>query len=224
MSDKELKYHVHLILEGNEEEAFFTIVKEMGLNPKIELTWKNANGAQKIAAQYQDAISEEEFDCVLCVYDVDYKMHDDKSSFSITRSQLLEVTGSKEAVSSISYCTNPNILLWFLIGRDIYKNVCEIDSVKGKNTELIHKYFPAIGKSNGNKPLKKYDASAWQLREFVNYYIYNENSYEYLISNAAEIPLVVDNSVPSSNMLKLLKALKNGNVDFFDGINKKIDW
>lgn len=224
MSDEEPKYHVHLILEGNEEEAFFSIVKEMGVNPKIELTWKNAGGAQRIAAQYQDAISEEEFDSVLCVYDVDYKMHDDKSSFSITQSQLTQVAGSKEAVDLISYCTNPNILLWFLIGKDTYDNVFEIDSVKGKNTELLHKYFPAIGNNSGNKPFKKYDASAWQLREFINSYIYDETSYEQLISNALEIPMILNNDVPSSNVLELLKALKDGDIKFFENINKKIDW
>ena len=43
------KYYIKIIVEGEEEEPFFEIVKEEGVSEKIWLDIENANGGGKIA-------------------------------------------------------------------------------------------------------------------------------------------------------------------------------
>ena len=105
---------VLLIVEGNEEEAFFEVVKDHGLDKeRISLEIVNAQGSGNIAALFQDYLSDSGYDAVYCVYDVDNKPFEKKSSYREVREGLKKVLALEARIDSISICTNPNALLLF---------------------------------------------------------------------------------------------------------------
>ena len=84
--------NVLLIVEGSEEKTFFEIVKEHGIkNDVINLTIVNAEGAMKIPALFQDALSNDRYDAVYCVYDVDRRPHVNDSAFCTVKKKLKDV-------------------------------------------------------------------------------------------------------------------------------------
>lgn len=216
------KYKVHLILEGNEETCLFDIIKKYGVHETIDLTYKNSGGAGTVAAYYQSELNNDAYDCNLCVYDVDYRQDEDNSPFNHIQEQLLLILGSQEAVDKISYCTNPNILQMLLLGCDIISNVKLMSGSKKDNTEIVHKYWDEIGRQKDNNRTKCYDATEWQLRIISNSFEYGPYSYETLYSNSAFISTNYLTFEPGSNLYDLLKALKEGDIDYFRKINDLI--
>lgn len=218
--------NVHFIIEGDEEEIFFEIIKEKYLHTNIRLTYINACGAGNIPAYYQNALASEQHDCVLCVFDVDYKQKDINSPFSLTQKKLERILGNMNKVKKVCFCTNPNILLLFLLGFDKVKNVSYVKSSKKKNTELVHKYWPKIGNNKVNekgcKVSSSYCASAWQLLIIKNSFIYDDSRFIALMENAKELPTDYMSEKPGSNLLSLLTALVSGNIDYFIKINTVI--
>lgn len=220
----EKKYNVHLILEGNEEICLFNIVKKYGVHENIDLTFRDAGGFGKVAAFYQSEMNGEGHDCNLCVYDVDYRQNENESPYNHIRKELLLILGKKEMVDKISFCTNPNILQILLLGcvADI-SQVKLISGSKKDNTEIIHKYWDDIGRqkhdNRGNLITNYYDAKEWQLKTILDSYEYGVYSYETLYNNCASISTNYLKQEPGSNLFGLLKALKEGNIDYFKGIS-----
>ena len=229
MSDNEKKpYRVHLVIEGNEENCFFDIVKKCGVSPSIELTYENAYGSGNVASLYQNASVQEEYDCVLCVYDVDYRQNEKESPYNHIVNELLLILGNKNRVKAISFCTNPNILQLLLLGCDCYENVKLLDGSKKENTPIVHKYWDKIGRINEGEQRKSpyYDAKEWQLGIIKNSYIYEElpsYNYETLLINCLAVPTDYLTNYPGTNLLKLLEALKEGKTAFFVSINNKLN-
>lgn len=222
----DLPYKVHLIVEGSEEACFFDIVKELGVCNSIELTYENACGFGNVASFYQNAISQEEYDCVLCVYDVDFRQEEDGSPYKRVIDELESILGDMDAVKAVSFCTNPNILQLLLLGCDTFDKVALSNCSKRANTGLVHKYWDKIGRVNDGKQKKSslYDAQAWQLEIIKNSYIYDESpSYDYgtLLTNCASVPTDYLSDIPGTNLLKLLESLRDGSIDFFESIRKK---
>ncbi len=154
--------NVLLVVEGNEEEAFFDIVKEKGVKAEaINLSITNAKGALNIPPLFQDALSNDRYDAIFCVYDVDGRQKEQDSPFCRVRNSLKAVLGSIQAVESISLCTNPNILLFYLLGPAKPAEIRgKLVPSKTANTNLLHAYWDEIGRN----PEKKYNAASWQLK------------------------------------------------------------
>lgn len=207
------KYNVHLILEGNEEICLFNIAKKYGVHENIDLTFTNAGGFGTVAAYYQSEMNNEEHDCNLCVYDVDYRQNEDKSPYNHIQEQLLLILGEKEMVDKISFCTNPNILQILLLGCDEINQVKLMSGAKKDNTELVHKYWNEIGRQKDGNRTKYYDAKEWQLRIISNSFEYGPYNYETLYNNCASISNNYLTFEPGSNLFELLKALKEGDID-----------
>ena len=104
------KYKICLIVEGNEEECFFEMVNELGLNEHFELIIKNAHGYGNVAPYYQNYISREDIDCVLAVYDVDNKMNEANSTYNHVLNGLISVLGEKRCAKLLAFV---RILLFF---------------------------------------------------------------------------------------------------------------
>lgn len=162
------KYHVKLIVEGeNEEYEFFDMVKMIGTHESIELDVESSYGYGEIGDAYLNAIRDERNDCVLCVYDVDGRANEDESPYKRTYKKLLEVLGDSKVVKKVSFCTNPNILQLFLLAADSLDKVALKTTSKNKNSQLVHLYWNSIAsgakdeKGRNIKPL--YNASKWQL-------------------------------------------------------------
>ena len=64
-------YNILLILEGNEEQTLFNIAAHDGFSDKFNVVIENAEGYGNIQYLYQYYISEQYYDLVLFVYDVD---------------------------------------------------------------------------------------------------------------------------------------------------------
>lgn len=213
------KYNVHLILEGNEEECLFNIVKKYGVHENIDLTFQNAGGFGTVAAYYQSEMNSESHDCNLCVYDVDYRQSESESPYNHIQDQLLLILGEKEMVDKVSFCTNPNILQILLLGCDDIKQVKLMSGSKKDNTGIVHKYWDEIGRQKEDNRTKYYDAKEWQLKIISDSYEYGPYAYETLYKNCASIPKDYLKYEPGSNIFELLKALKEGDTDYFKRIN-----
>lgn len=224
-SSSDSPYRVHLILEGYEEECFFDIVKQFGVSPNIELTYENAYGFGNVASLYQNAFIQDEYDCVLCVYDVDYRQSEKDSPYNTVVGQLTLVLGKKTSVMAISFCTNPNILQMLLLGCDDFEKVKLTSGSKKGNTKIVHKYWDKIGRTDGKKQKPCYDAQGWQLDIIKNSFLYDEQpsySYDSLLLRCSSVPTNYLLEEPGTNIPLLLNSLKEGKISFFESINKKI--
>lgn len=217
MNDK--KYNVHLILEGCEEVCLFRIVKKYGVHENIELTYHNAGGFGNVAAFYQSEMNSGDHDCNLCIYDVDYRQNEDDSPYNHIQEELLLILGEKEMVDKISVCSNPNILQILLLGCDSPDRVRLMRRKKKDNTEIVHKYWDQIGRPKKDNRTKYYDAQEWQLKIILDSYEYGQYSYETLYQNCASLPEDYLTFEPGSNIFRLLKALKEGDINYFQRIN-----
>lgn len=204
--------NVLLIVEGSEEKTFFEIVKEHGIkNDVINLTIVNPEGAMKIPALFQDALSNDRYDAVYCVYDVDNRPHVNDSAFCMVKKKLKDVLGSIHSVQAISLCTNPNILLLYLLGpTDLSELEGKLKCSKEDNTGLVHKYWNEIRNSHD----KKYDAAKWQL-DIMKYSYDGKYSYQTLLARAKELSTGYEIDNCTSNIGSFLEALDSGNLAYF---------
>lgn len=211
--------NVLILVEGSEEEILFDIAKNDGFSGNINVVYINVGGHGNIAPYFQSEISNDFYDCIICVYDVDNRIDESDSPYSLTRNALKEILLVDEKVDDVSFCTNPNIVQFFLLGADKLDNVKMFCTSKTINTELLNKYWKKIG----NK--KDYDAESWQLKIIKDSFIYDEYDYTYdtLLKNSEELNTDYKKCVPASNLLPLLKALKNGDCGFFAKIQKAKD-
>lgn len=209
-------YLIVLVVEGDEEETFFRMVKEKGVSDCISLNIINANGYGNVGALYQEFVSHEEIDLVMAVYDVDNASNNKDSPFNRIRRDLFLVLGDECSVDAISLCTNPNILQLFLLGCDELQKVSLTTSSKDANTHIINKYWPSIGKD------KPYRAHKWQLEIMLYSYLNEEYTFENLLTSLSKISTDYKRTIPSSNLYLLLKALKDGNISYFKSIEEKI--
>lgn len=196
-----------LILEGNEEETLFEILRPL-FSSKYNVILKNANSCSNVASYLHSNISNDYYDAIFCVYDVDDKANVLNSSFNLVRQSMKAILGSERNVNIVSICTNPNILQFILLGADILKNVSMTSTNKNLNSELVHKYWNQIGK---NKP---YDAKQWQLSIIKESFQYNLYNAKNIIKNAEDLSLDY-RKLPGSNLLPLLKALIEDDENFF---------
>lgn len=221
------KWYIKLIVEGNEEYAFFEIVKELGTAGCFVLEVENANGYGEMPDLFLDSLRSELYDCVICVYDVDNKANVEQSPFNIVRRGLLAVVGEESVVEKVSICTNPNILQMFLLATDKLENVSLKTGSKKANSFMVHKYWPEIASekkdASGHLIKPPYDASSWQIDLMKYSIIRGDYSYDTLLENAKCLPLTYCASLPGSNILPLLTALKNGDLYYFEEIKKALD-
>lgn len=221
------KWYIKIIVEGNEEYAFFEIVKELGTADCFNVEIEDAGGYGDIPDSFLESLRSELYDCVLCVYDVDNKANDDSSPFNRVRSSLLSVLGEESIVDAVSYCTNPNILQMFLLAADTLDNVALTSSSKKTNSQIVHKYWSDIASEKrddkGRLFKPPYTAASWQVDIMKYSIIRGEYSYENLLANANALPLSYKDSLPGSNILPLLIALKNGDIDYFKRIKSALD-
>ncbi|MCR5113218.1 MAG: hypothetical protein K6A63_04710 [Acholeplasmatales bacterium] len=203
------KIRIHFILEGNEEELLFEIIKELGVKECFDFSYENARGGGKIGPYFQARYESDMYDLVYCVYDVDYQYNDSDHMYRQIYDKLYRVLGSDIAVKRVSLCSNPNILLILLLGFDKVDNLKNISESKATNTNLINKYVPKIG----NK--KTYDASDWQLKLIKEQYLYVDGRYKKLLENGKDLNLNYTLKQIGSNIIPVLKALNDGDIEFF---------
>lgn len=224
VSDKK-ELNIAVIVEGDEEECLFSIAKETGhVNPVLNVEIINAGGEGNVPSHFQDYHSNPIYDCTLAVYDVDNKGDCDDSIYKVVKNKLECIVG--DCVNDVSFCTNPNILQILLLGCDDIKKVSLVSTSKARNEQLVSKYWPMITKKfkNGKQIKKGYDASNYQLEIIKNSFLYEEEpsyDYETLLSNASELPLDYEAECPASNVHVLLKAIKDGDIEFFQKIIDK---
>ena len=219
------KYNIYFALEGLEEEYLFKIIQEFGVHESFDISFDNCGGFGNVTPYYQDALTNELYDCSLCVYDVDYRHTDSDSPFNLIRKDLETVVG-EGGVDAASICTNPNILQFYLLSQGKLNEVAMASTSKKENTKLVNKYWPEIGKkktdAKGHIVNNDYDASKWQLEIMYYSFVNNPENYEKMLDNAKELPIDYQSSRPGSNLLQILAALRAGDKSFFENINKKI--
>ena len=151
------------------------------------------------------------YDAVYCVYDVDNKPFEKKSSYREVREGLKKVLALEARIDSISICTNPNALLLFLVGADSLEKISrDISGVKARDTAVVHRYWDEIGRSEE----KKYKAAKWQLQTMKTSYEW-KYAYDDMLKNAEGLSMDYVHESPASNVLPLLRSLKDGNLAFF---------
>lgn len=209
--------NILLILEGNEEQRLYNIAKICGFSEKFNVKSVNAEGFGNIPFLYQYYLSDDYYDLILCIYDVDNRIKDQNSPYNHVRKGLNDILLDDEKVNSASFCTNPNIIQFFLLGADKLENVKLTSTFKSINSKILHKYWDEIGRN------KDYDASEWQLKVIEDSYKYGKYSYLTLLENAEELPLDYKTNLPGSNLWPLLKALNNGDEKYIKSLIDKGD-
>ena len=225
----DVPYNVCIILEGNEEYQFFQTMKLSGaISSNIALLNIDAGGFGRVAPYFQDYLAIELFDCVVCVYDVDYRQAESGSPYQNIREGLLKILGNEEAVNAVSFCTNPNFLQIYLLSKKPLNEVCLTQTSKKMNTEYVHLCWPDIAKEkkkeDGTDQTKGYDATEWQLRLMNTHFYESSESYQALLENCQCLPkdyLFCDS--PGSNAPNLIRALLEGDTKFFKAIRSKVD-
>lgn len=208
--------NILVLLEGDEEELLFDLFKPH-VHSLINLSYINVKGFGNIPVYFQSHITNDYYDAVLCVYDVDNKVNISDSPYNIVRNNLRKILNTESRVSDISFCTNPNILQFLLLGADTLENVSLTSTSKKANTPILNRYWPKLG----NK--KEYSAASWQLDIIRNDYEYGNSSIANMINNAKQLPLDYKRNLPGSNLNKLLLALSEGNLEFFNKAIKAIN-
>ena len=222
------KYYIKIIVEGSEEKTFFDMVKEIGTSDNFVLDIEDAGGYGNIADCFLSTLREGElYDSVICAYDVDNRIKDSDSPFNQTREQLNSLFGDYNVTNAVSFCSNPNILQYFLLAADKLSELALTSTSKLKNTKLVNKYWPQIGTNKidslGRKIKPDYDAQQWQL-DIIKFSLINgDYSYANLLDNAKEMPTDYLNNIPGGNLLPLLIALKDGDIEFFEHIKSLIN-
>ena len=218
---------IKILVEGKEEKAFFDIVKEIGINENLYVDIEDVSGYGNFGDTALSILRSDNYDCVLFVYDVDNKSNDQDSPFNIVQKTLFNIFGDRKIVDKVSFCTNPNILQYFLLAMDELNNVKLTSSSKAKNTPIVHKYWPDIAsnaKDKNNRKIKKgYTGASWQLDIMKYSIINNKNSYNQLLENAKALPTDYRSDIPSGNLLPLLIALRDGDEQFFNNIIRLLD-
>lgn len=222
-------FRIFLLLEGSEEEWFFKAVIEAKIvNPVFEIILKNVGGYGNLAPYFHGAFNNDEYDCTMCVYDVDNRHREEESPFCQVQANLLEVLGSQEAVDAISLCTNPNILQMFLLCCDSLERVAITTSSKRENSSLVTRYWPEIGKAkrtkNGETATALYDAQTWQLRMMKDSLCFDrQRSLQLIFANGIQLPLDYRSAPPGGNLLPFLQALRDGDIDYFQKIRRIVN-
>ena len=140
---------------------------------------------------------------------------------------MKNLQGEAMVVDAVSFCTNPNILQYFLLAMDELPQVSLTCTSKAANTIYVHRYWEQISSNKtdekGRKTKSFYDASKWQL-DIMKYSVINDpHRYSDLLSNAEKLPQNYKEELPGGNLLPLLIALRDGDEGFFERIHLLID-
>jgi hypothetical protein len=207
-----MAFRILLLLEGNEEDAFFYVVKRLGVHESFELMAKCVRGAGSLPRRFQNVIAgrAERYDAVYCVYDTDYRTNEPNSAFRVTRQKLRWILHDERDIDAISLVSSPNILQVMLLGFDDIEKVRLSSKSKKKATPILNEYIPSIG-------LKKpYDASAEQLEAIKKAFMADPLKYENLVRRACTLPRHDEKKrCPGTDLGPFLKALKEGDRRFF---------
>lgn len=94
-----------------------------------------------IADAFLAALREEDlYDCIICVYGVDNRIEERDSPYNLARRQLISLFGEESIADAVSFCTNPNILQYFLLAADSLDKIALESSSKKVNSTLVHQY------------------------------------------------------------------------------------
>ncbi len=209
---------IHFVLEGSEEELLFEIIKEKNIvDNHIKITYINAHGGGNVPYYFQDALQSDNYDFIFCVYDVDYSSEKEDGMYCKIVKALTRVLGTETEVNKISLCTNPNILMILFSGYE--SSISDLENIsqyKKENTNL----FNSLCSVQLNK--KEYDASQYQLKIIKDDYIYTgKASLERIINRHELININYKLDKIGSNIIPVLKALYENDVDFFLNNDKK---
>ena len=191
--------NIKLILEGNEEYAFFQILEENNFirSDLYQLDYKVAGGATKVPSFFNQAFQNPFYDITLAVYDVDsFKTED----FAYIQKQMKTTLGDQKEVDRMSIWCNPTGLLLLLAP-------CSPEKLPpfGKNkkgcSSLVHQFYPNIA-----TPAKPYDAQKFQLDAMKDAFRYGPYNLDHLLERIAIYHQDINNP-PSTNILPLLQGL-----------------
>lgn len=149
---------------------------------------------------------------------MDNRVQENNSPFNITRKQLLSILGEAMVVDAVSFCTNPNILQYFLLAMDGLPRVFLTGTSKAANTIYVHQYWEQIASNKtdekGRKTKSFYDASKWQL-DIMKYSVINDpRRYSDLLSNAEKLSQNYKEELPGGNLLPCEMAMKGSLKEF----------
>lgn len=121
-------------------------------------------------------------------------------------------------VDAVSFCTNPNILQYFLLAMDGLPRVFLTGTSKAANTIYVHQYWEQIASNKtdekGRKTKSFYDASKWQL-DIMKYSVINDpRRYSDLLSNAEKLSQNYKEELPGGNLLPCEMAMKGSLKEF----------
>ena len=192
-----------IICEGYEELEYIETLKSKSVfSNKYEIITVNAKSINAIISRYQDRFQSDSYSLVLIFCDTDKKPYDKYIELKNKINRFHGINIADEIIIFGNPCTMQIILSHF--GEIL---------LKSQSKSVNSKYIKELVGINNYKASKEQRKKLFGNIKRENYFKMKEN-----ISKLS----IIDNDVPSTNILKFLERLESEDMQWIDEINDKM--
>ena len=198
-------HKIYIVCEGDEEYDYLSRLKELQVwSKQYSVKLKNAGSIDNIAAIYQDAYTNDNYEAVFIFCDTELAPYE---QYNRLKGKLTELFGTGEAAAAVIFFCNPCTTQIIL---SHFEKVRLSSNQKSTNRPIIERLTS----------VKDYRATEQQ-RGAITKKITAEN-YALLKDNIKDLSLK-DNEVPSSNFLRLLSYLENNDTGWIKELSELLE-
>ena len=202
---KQSGHKIYIVCEGDEEYDYLSRLKELQVwSKQYSVKLKNAGSIDNIAAIYQDAYMNDNYEAVFIFCDTELAPY---AQYNKLKQTLINLFGTSAAATAVVFFCNPCTMQIIL---SHFKRVRLKSNQKSINGSLIEKLTS----------VKNYRATERQRTAIVKK-ITAEN-YVLLKDNIKELSLN-DEEVPSTNFLQLLSYLERNDVGWINKLSTLLE-
>ena len=202
---KQSGHKICIVCEGDEEYDYVSRLKELQVwSRQYSVKPKNAGSIDNIAAIYQDAYTNDNYEAVLIFCDTELAPYE---QYNRLKGKLTELFGTVEAAAAVIFFCNPCTMQIIL---SHFEKVRLKSNQKSTNRQIIERLTS----------VKDYRATEQQ-RGAITKKITAEN-YLLLKDNLKGLSSE-DNEIPSTNFLKLLSCLESNDIGWIKELSKLLE-
>ena len=194
-----------IICEGDEEVDYLSKLNELNVwNEKYQIHFINAEGNGNIAARYQDAFQNGDYDMVFAFIDTDRAPHD--QYFEIKR-KINDIYGIENTADLVVIFGNPCTMQIVILHFGDEK----LESHKKSSNRIIIEKYTGIDSYNANKKKRQ-----------LLFELINKENYELMKSRVQKLS-GDDTKKNSTNFIQLLNWLSDNDESWIFELEKKLD-
>ena len=202
---KQSGHKIYIVCEGDEEYDYLSRLKELQVwSKQYSVKLKNAGSIDNIAAIYQDAYTNDNYEAVFIFCDTELAPYE---QYNKLKGKLIELFGTSEAAAAVIFFCNPCTMQIIL---SHFEKVRLKSNQKSANRPIIERLTS----------VKEYRATEQQ-RGAITKKITAEN-YALLKDNIKGLSSR-DNEIPSSNFMRLLSYLENDDTGWIKELSELLE-